>query len=696
MRIHHNVLRSLCASVALTACMVMTQGQAQAGFLIEEDRQERANAENVRQQQPLGVKKRITGWMTAPIEAVTSANVNSPLVPCVVGAKYEEGTFLRFSGGAERIVGISVVKNFGIFKAQYRYPVSVTFAGQETERYDAIAVDERTLVIAVSDSRKMYQQVQRMGGHFAPYVSIAIADFSQNYALDDIGHGLESLEACYFRRPLPVIEDAPVLDAQLDAAPAAITEMDALAGLLLSEEDLSVPVPVPSPRPVVARAENPVEAVPVEEPVRGYSDLSAAERQELESYAALDAEEDAMSTVVEDSGPEPLRLVADLAEKEDAERAQDQVVDQGESLLIESATVVERIVEAPVAPVVRAPAIVLAAPVVEVATVVSRDLGVRHSIWVASKGESVASVLKRWSKKSNVEFQWQRRDRLPIRADSIYRGSYDEVTQKLLVDYGLASAVLGGMAEAGETARAVEEVLPEDTVSRSQSQADAKKKKAEPGAVEKFFGGLFGSSKSSEGAVAKIEAKPRLRADAPRTDAVLTPIPTNHMGRKFPKGDSAQMIAMPAQRVEAVHIEPAAQAAPIILKPGRVVKKEERHVIAAPARAAVPASAPVAAPVAPIVAPVAAPQFMPQVWRALKGANLREVMQVWAEDAGVSLNWKSQRNYAVRDSVSLKVPFDHAVSYTLDLYDIRQARPMGHLFVQEDGGKPVLTIYDSE
>lgn len=79
-------------------------------------------------------------------------------------------------------------------------------------------------------------------------------------------------------------------------------------------------------------------------------------------------------------------------------------------------------------------------------------------------------------------------------------------------------------------------------------------------------------------------------------------------------------------------------------------------------------------------------------WFGLSGAPLAEVLQVWAEDAGVSLIWQAESNYALKESISQSGHFEDVVYSALSQYDDDAVRPVGEMYKDEATGQKVLVI----
>ncbi len=79
-------------------------------------------------------------------------------------------------------------------------------------------------------------------------------------------------------------------------------------------------------------------------------------------------------------------------------------------------------------------------------------------------------------------------------------------------------------------------------------------------------------------------------------------------------------------------------------------------------------------------------------WFALSGASLAEVMRVWADDAGVQLIWQSEKNFAVKESISQVGHFEDAVYKALSQYDQEDVRPVGEMYRDPKSGQQVLLV----
>lgn len=79
-------------------------------------------------------------------------------------------------------------------------------------------------------------------------------------------------------------------------------------------------------------------------------------------------------------------------------------------------------------------------------------------------------------------------------------------------------------------------------------------------------------------------------------------------------------------------------------------------------------------------------------WRALKGANLREVLNVWAQGSGTELIWLSPRDFAVQRSLSQQSTFEGAAQSLLEQFGEMDPRPVGRMYREPGTSKLVLVV----
>jgi hypothetical protein len=79
-------------------------------------------------------------------------------------------------------------------------------------------------------------------------------------------------------------------------------------------------------------------------------------------------------------------------------------------------------------------------------------------------------------------------------------------------------------------------------------------------------------------------------------------------------------------------------------------------------------------------------------WFGLSGAPLAEIVRVWSEDAGVTLVWQSEKNFALKESISQVGKFEDAIFKALSQYDGEPIRPVGEMYNDPQTGRRVLVV----
>ncbi len=79
-------------------------------------------------------------------------------------------------------------------------------------------------------------------------------------------------------------------------------------------------------------------------------------------------------------------------------------------------------------------------------------------------------------------------------------------------------------------------------------------------------------------------------------------------------------------------------------------------------------------------------------FRALGGANLRDVLELWSKETGVKVLWQAEEAFGVKESISLESSYENAVRALLEQYDHEQVRPVGEVYRDQVSGQNVLVI----
>jgi len=79
-------------------------------------------------------------------------------------------------------------------------------------------------------------------------------------------------------------------------------------------------------------------------------------------------------------------------------------------------------------------------------------------------------------------------------------------------------------------------------------------------------------------------------------------------------------------------------------------------------------------------------------WRALSGANLREVLDKWAAYSDIRLLWMAGQDFPVRKSVVVQGTFETAVLMLLEQYGDEGIRPVGKMYNDSETDQKVLLI----
>ncbi len=80
------------------------------------------------------------------------------------------------------------------------------------------------------------------------------------------------------------------------------------------------------------------------------------------------------------------------------------------------------------------------------------------------------------------------------------------------------------------------------------------------------------------------------------------------------------------------------------------------------------------------------------LWRALKGANLQQVLDIWTRNTGAQFIWAADQEFVIQKSISFQGSFDSAIRTLMTQYDGQNPRPHARIDRQPQTGNPVLVI----
>ncbi len=79
-------------------------------------------------------------------------------------------------------------------------------------------------------------------------------------------------------------------------------------------------------------------------------------------------------------------------------------------------------------------------------------------------------------------------------------------------------------------------------------------------------------------------------------------------------------------------------------------------------------------------------------WRAIRGANLRSILEIWSKNAQVQLVWSAGQDYSLPESLVFEGTFDEALEKLLSVFPDDDTAPSGHLYRDQETGRNVLII----
>lgn len=79
-------------------------------------------------------------------------------------------------------------------------------------------------------------------------------------------------------------------------------------------------------------------------------------------------------------------------------------------------------------------------------------------------------------------------------------------------------------------------------------------------------------------------------------------------------------------------------------------------------------------------------------WETPAGADMKQTLEIWSKESGVSLVWDMSDRFVIRDTIVMEGTFEAAVAVLLEQYTAQDTRPVGNLHINPEGGQRVLII----
>ena len=89
--------------------------------------------------------------------------------------------------------------------------------------------------------------------------------------------------------------------------------------------------------------------------------------------------------------------------------------------------------------------------------------------------------------------------------------------------------------------------------------------------------------------------------------------------------------------------------------------------------------------------PLVHPQGLER-WQAFRGADIRDVLELWSADAGVSFMWNTSSRINVLNNMSVSASYENAVRDLLEQYRGRAHRPVASLHIDDKTGARTLVV----
>lgn len=357
-------------------------------------------------------------WDVSATELVNIRGLAGTKMPCVLSNEFDNGFVMRLSGGGQKMLAMAVDFRQDVFVKGRQYSGMVALGDSYIKQAQATAFTSSTLIFNLRGMPDFYAQIAQQKS-----MDISVDGNDFRFSLEGMGSSFAALESCYNGEKTKTIE--PLVTAKADAQTSLASEAD----VLKMPPSVSASAPLP----------------------RSFDEIIAGS----DSTAPQASASAGLKTMTPLPGDVPSSSSAAKSYRADI-----------------PARVSREIKEVNPAGA-KAPAMSSEAPITPTSAMTPKTAfdaaPVPATKWTAFAGESLRSVLARWSVDAGYNLDWQANSAATIPQDVSLNGSFEDAVNQLLAEAGASD----GMAASVENASAQNVYVASDSATAGAAwQAD--------------------------------------------------------------------------------------------------------------------------------------------------------------------------------------------------------------------------------
>ncbi len=355
-------------------------------------------------------------WDVSATELVNIRGLAGTKMPCVMSNEFDNGFVMRLSGGGQKMLAMAIDFRQEVFAKGHQYNGMVALGDSYIKQAQATAFTSSTLIFNLRSMADFYAQIAQQKS-----MDISVDGNDFRFSLEGIGSSFAALESCYNGEKTKTIE--PLVADKMDTR--ATSELES-GGLKMPPSLAKTPLPrsfdeiiagsdSSAPQATLKKDESPSVGLKTMTPLPGDvpSSSSAAKSYRADIPARVSRE------IKDASTSETKAPVMKVAPSAPATTPDSKVV---------SAASVPEVASTP-----------KSAPI---------SMPTPAAKWTAFAGESLRSVLARWSVDAGYNLDWQANSAATIPQDVSLNSSFEEAVNQLLAEAGASD----GMAASVENA----------------------------------------------------------------------------------------------------------------------------------------------------------------------------------------------------------------------------------------------------
>lgn len=372
-------------------------------------------------------------WEVAATELVNVRGLAGTKMPCVLSNEYDNGFVVRLSGGGQKMLAMAVDFRQDVFAKGQQYSSMLSLGSGYVKQVQATAFTPSTLIFNLREMGDFYAQLSQQ-----KWMDISVDKNDFRFSLEGIGSRFAALESCYNGEKTQIIK--PLVSASSATAKPPVDEALKMPASLGKE-----PVPRTFDEIIAGSDAGSIAGSPPTAVTASGAGAGASTQKTLTPLPGDVAASGAAKSYVANIPGRVSREVEDAPAKAVA----DGVIS---SPAVAATPAMPQLAPSTAQPIPTPPTAPAAAPKMAVRSTTPPVPAPQTFKWTGFAGETVRSVLARWSVDAGYNLEWQSNSTATLPQDVSLNGSFEEAVNQILAEAGASEGMAATIKDAPPSA----------------------------------------------------------------------------------------------------------------------------------------------------------------------------------------------------------------------------------------------------